>query len=87
MGSRQGIAAIGLVLLAGGCASGPEACGGRQAGGWFSGWGTSGATAFTLGLRRVWGACPGRDAATLGPPPSADPAGQWPASPPGPTPR
>jgi len=79
--SRRGIAAIGTGLLLAGCASVPGSCPGGRTDGWLSGWGTGGAGAFTLGLRRAWACDPASNATPLGPAPSADPTAQWPMSP------
>src|SRR6266436_735617 len=75
-------------LLFGGCAS--TACGTGRTGGWFSGWGTGGANAFTVGLHRTWGECadrtPGPAQRPFGPapPPSAEPASEVNVAPPNP---
>ncbi|HET8576492.1 MAG TPA: hypothetical protein VFO18_05300 [Methylomirabilota bacterium] len=70
------------LLLLGGCASGAQSCPARKTGGWLSGWGSGGSSAFTLGVRRTFGDCeeraatPGGPPANLGPVPSADPASE-----------
>jgi hypothetical protein len=67
-------------LLFGGCAS--TTCATGRTGGWFSGWGTGGANAFTVGLHRTWGECADRTPgasqrpANLAPAPSAEPASE-----------
>ena len=74
-------------LLFGGCAS--TACGTGRTGGWFSGWGTGGANAFTVGLHRTWRECadstPGASQRppNSGPAPSAEPASELPTAPSG----
>jgi hypothetical protein len=73
------------LLLFSGCATGAQSCPARKTGGWFSGWGSGGSSAFTLGVRRTFGDCEGRGAApaerpaNLGPAPFADPAADPPA--------
>lgn len=74
-------------LLFGGCAS--TACGTGRTGGWFSGWGTGGANAFTVGLHRTWRECadstPGASQRppNSGPAPSAESASELPMAPSG----
>jgi hypothetical protein len=68
------------ILPFGGCAS--TACGTGRTGGWFSGWGTGGANAFTVGLHRTCGECADRTPGASprpqnpGPAPSAEPASE-----------
>ncbi len=74
-------------LLFGGCAS--TTCATGRTGGWFSGWGTGGANAFTVGLHRTWGECADRTPGSaqrplnLSPAPSAEPASELQVSPSG----
>jgi hypothetical protein len=76
---------LAMLLLAG-CASG-QGCQTGRTGGWLSSWGSGGASAFTLGLRRTWGECPDRAGtpAKRGPEPlpapSADPMPDPPTAP------
>jgi hypothetical protein len=80
MDYRRGTAMVVALLLLGGCASSAQPCPARRTGGWFSGWGSGGSSAFTLGVRRAFGDCEERAAtpagrpADLGPAPPADPA-------------
>lgn len=81
--------AVFVGLLIAGCAAADQPCRTGRTGGWLSGWGSGGASAFTLGLRRTWGNCderttaPGRGPLDAGPVPSADPMSEQPTSPSG----
>src|SRR5258708_2227540 len=48
-------AALGFLLA--GCAWAGRSCERGRTGGWFSGWGSGGSGAFTLGVRRTWDEC------------------------------
>jgi hypothetical protein len=79
--------AVLVGLLIAGCAATDQPCRSGRTGGWFSGWGSSGANAFTVGLRRTWGNCddrttgPARRPLDAGPVPSADPGSEQPTLP------
>ena len=81
------VIAVAAALLLAGCTSGEQSCPVGKTGGWFSGWGSGGSGAFTLGVRRPFGGCkdpspaPAQPPADLGPAPSVDPASTPPASP------
>jgi len=79
-------AALLAGALVAGCAA-DQPCRTGRTGGWLSGWGSGGASAFTVGLHRTWRDCgdrttgPARGPMDAGPAPSADPASEQPASP------
>lgn len=78
----MGIVAAILAAAVGGCAAmGPCASDTR---GWFSGWGASAGTSFTVGLRRTWDPCQSPETMRKPEPftaPSADPASEVTAGP------
>lgn len=51
------VIAFGAALLFAGCTQGGQSCPAGKTGGWLSAWGSGGTGAFTLGVRRPFGAC------------------------------